>query len=97
MSVPMSQIVFFGARSIVKIKEILEKHAPKTIFLVHGKKSYASCGAESALAAFLQKYNMISFSDFDVNPKIEDIKKGIELFRKNKCEDRKSTRLNSSH
>ena len=82
----MRQQEFFGIRSIKTLKKILLKHNPKNIFLVTGKTSYEKCGAKSILDKILSKYKIIHFYDFETNPKISDIKKGISLFKKNNCD-----------
>ncbi len=82
----MLQKEYFGINSIKNLNKILSKHKPKSIFLVTGKNSYEKCGAKSILDKILSKYNVVHFSDFEANPKISDIKKGIKLFKKNKCD-----------
>ncbi|MBI2654878.1 phosphonoacetaldehyde reductase [Candidatus Woesearchaeota archaeon] len=82
----MHQKEYFGLNSIINLKKILSKYKPKSIFLVTGKNSYEKCGAKSILDKILKGYNVIHFYDFDVNPKLLDIKKGIKLFKKNKCD-----------
>lgn len=52
------------------------------IFLVRGKASYKNCGAESFINQNFDNRNIDSFFDFDPNPQIDDLKKGIELFKK---------------
>ena len=68
------------------LKTILEKEKPNKIFLVTGKQSYASSGAQEKIDFFLSSYNYVHFSDFTPNPKIEDIEKGIELYKKEGCD-----------
>ncbi len=82
----MSQTFFFGAGIISRVQTILEKEKPSHIFLVHGKKSYESSGAAAVLDPLLKKYHVTRFSDFDVNPKIEDVRKGIALFKQHACD-----------
>ena len=82
----MDQTVYFGSGSVSKIKDILDAEKPAHIFLVHGKSSYVSCGAAAVIDPLIQKYQVTRFSDFDVNPKIEDVRKGIALFKKSGCD-----------
>lgn len=89
MSTPehtMSQTVFFGTGSVSRLKEILDAEKPSHIFLVHGKNSYVSCGAAAVIDPLFQKYQVTRFSDFDINPKIEDVRKGIALFKQSACD-----------
>jgi len=77
---------YFGIGSLKELEHILKKEEPQKIFLVTGKNSYKFSGAKNKLELLLTNYFYIQFSDFSVNPKIEDIKKGIELYQKEKCD-----------
>lgn len=82
----MRQKECFGFNSIINLKNILSKHTPKSIFLVTGKDSYEKCGAKAIISNFLDNCNVIHFYNFEINPKIEDIEKGINIFKKNNCD-----------
>lgn len=77
---------YFGFGSIKNLGEILAKHKPRNIFLVTGKSSYEKCGAKKAIEPYLDNYNAVNFHDFDVNPKLKDIEKGISIFKKKNCD-----------
>jgi len=81
----LKQKIYTGYDSYKKIYNILDKFSPQKIFLVTGKKSYISSGAEKILSEFIKEYEHIRFFDFEINPKIKDIKKGINLFNREKC------------
>jgi len=55
---------------------------PKKVFLVRGKSSFETSGARVFIENLLGTAEVTSFSSFSVNPKIEDLRKGIELFKK---------------
>jgi alcohol dehydrogenase class IV len=76
------QILFTKKSSLSDFEIILKKDSPKNIFLVTGKKSYFSSGAEKIINELLGEYSFQRFSDFNKNPKIEDVDKGILLFKK---------------
>jgi len=76
----MKVVEFFGNGSLTRIEKILDDVDPKKIFLVTGKKSFQESGASNVLMPLLDKYNYKIFNDFDPNPKLIDIKKGISLF-----------------
>jgi len=78
----MIQEEYFGIGSIDRLKIILNKEKPDYIFLVTGKDSYTSSGAREKIESLLFSYPHIRFSDFSSNPKIEDVEKGIELYKK---------------
>jgi alcohol dehydrogenase class IV len=78
----MKQEEHFGFGTIKKLEGILEETSAKKVFLVTGKNSYASCGAENSLRGLLGKYGFSRFYDFEENPKIEDVRRGMNSFRK---------------
>ncbi len=82
----MPQTEYFGIGTIKKLEEILAKEKPHKIFLVTGKSSYTSSGAEEKMSIILQPYHYVHFSEFSPNPKIEDIERGIELYRRENCD-----------
>ncbi|MBI2135151.1 phosphonoacetaldehyde reductase [Candidatus Woesearchaeota archaeon] len=82
----MPQQEYLGYNSIENLRNILSKHIPKSIFLVTHKDSYERCGAKSIIDSFLNSSNLAHFNDFEINPKIEDIERGINIFKKNNCD-----------
>ncbi|MEO8666060.1 MAG: phosphonoacetaldehyde reductase, partial [Ignavibacteria bacterium] len=77
----MTQKEFIGIGELGRLGEILKLKDSDKIFLVTGKKSYESSGAEKIINEQLKNYEFKRFSDFEENPKLEDIKTGIELFK----------------
>ena len=69
---------FFGTGSILQLQKIFESEKPGKIFLVFGKGAYEKSGAEAAISQLLAGIDVFRFSDFEENPKIEDVRKGIE-------------------
>jgi alcohol dehydrogenase class IV len=82
----MPQQEYIGYGSIDNLKEVLSKQNLKNIFLVTGKSSYENSGAKKVIEPYLNGYNVVHFYDFEVNPKLSDIERGIMLFRKNNCD-----------
>ena len=82
----MNQKEYFGFDSIRNLKDILEKENPEKIFLVTGKESYEKSGAKESLSQYLKNYDFVHFNDFSSIPLLEDIKKGINILRKEKCD-----------
>ena len=72
---------YFGIGSIGRLQDILAQEKPHHIFLVHGKESYKASGADQKLSPLLTGYHVIHFTDFSSNAKVEDVEKGIMLFR----------------
>lgn len=67
-----------------KLTNILSSIKPKKIFLVTGRSSYIQSGAEKFLSLALRNYSINRFNDFSSNPKLEDVKRGIAIYKKNK-------------
>jgi alcohol dehydrogenase class IV len=82
----MIENIHIGKGSISNLKEILKLHSGKKIFLVTGKSSYKKSGAQEIMESLLKETPYFRFSDFEENPKLEDVKKGIALFNKENCE-----------
>ncbi|HLD00364.1 MAG TPA: phosphonoacetaldehyde reductase [Candidatus Nanoarchaeia archaeon] len=78
----MSQKEYFGVGAIEQVRHILAQEKPSSIFVVRSINSYQLSGAEKKLNKLLQDYDVTHFTDFSSNAKIEDIGKGIDLFRK---------------
>ena len=82
----MIENIYIGKGSISNLSEILKFHSGKKIFLVTGKSSYEKCGAREIMESLLVGIPYFRFSDFEENPKLEDVEKGIEFFNREKCE-----------
>ena len=82
----MSQLEYFGFNSIINLNNILFNHKPTKIFLVTGKDSYIKSGAKSTIDPILNGYDVTHFNNFETNPKLSDVEKGLKLFREKKCD-----------
>lgn len=82
----IKQKIYSGYNAYKKLDNILKNISPKKIFLVAGKSSYAKSGAEKLLKKILINYDYILFTDFTPNPQIDDVAKGAEIFKKQKCD-----------
>lgn len=82
----MPQKEYLGFGLVKNLNKILEKCKPKKIFLVTGQNSYIKSGAKYILDDYLKNYDFIHFNDFEENPKLNDIEKGVSIFKKNKCD-----------
>ncbi|SMC99490.1 Alcohol dehydrogenase, class IV [Desulfocicer vacuolatum DSM 3385] len=78
------QITHSGPGSIKQLKQIIEKHHAKRIFVVTGKISFTKSGASRALNQYLEGREIIRFSDFEINPRLEDALAGIKLLEQTK-------------
>lgn len=75
------EYIYPGA--IENIEKVLPKLNAKNLLLVRGKKSFIKSGAKEALISVYDKYNVVEFSDFSVNPKLEEAEIGYDLFENN--------------
>lgn len=82
----MSKNIYIGKHSISNLSEILKLHTGKKVFLVTGKSSYEKSGAQKIMESLLEGTPYFRFSDFEENPKLEDVEKGIDLFNRENCE-----------
>lgn len=65
------------------LPSILEELGVRQIFLVTGNQSYFASGLEKAFLTMISPYKVIRFSDFNPNPSLPDIIRGLSLFKKN--------------
>jgi len=70
---------YIGKLSLRNLKQIIEKINAKKILLLTGKKSYSTSAAKTKLEPFLRSLKVDRFSDFEINPKIEDVYAGVSL------------------
>lgn len=77
----IQQKAYIGIDCLSTFHAVLKDYKPKKVFLVRGKKSYQLCGAEQVIDEALEKItsDIMSFHDFEENPKIEDVEKGLSL------------------
>jgi len=66
--------------TLEEAQDVILQQNPKNIFLVTGRKSFESSGAKSKISKLLSK-NITQFYDFSPNPKLEDVKRGIEEYK----------------
>lgn len=74
-------VEYVGDGSIARLHDIIEQHAARCVLLVTGKESYRASGAEAALAPSLRGLQVRRFCDFAVNPRLQDIERGLAVVR----------------
>lgn len=77
----MGQMEYRGSGSICNLDSILEGLKAKRILLVFGKTSFPASGARDKVLPVLEKYKVLDYSDFGVNPQVVDIERCAGLFR----------------
>jgi len=81
----MNQFVCINNNCSDYLKKVIKPISPKKVFLVTGKESYTNSGSEEFIQEVLLNTDTVIFSDFSKNPKINDVLRGIELFKKHQC------------
>ena len=73
--------IFLGSGAIHSVRSIMEELQVRHVFLVTGKQSFDFSGTADIIKSALKKYSVTRFCDFQENPKIEDVRRGICLLR----------------
>ena len=71
---------------VASLSQILDAHSPKKIFLVTDSVAYAASGAQEKLKDCFSGQVVNCFDDFQMNPRLEDVEKGVNFFRENQCD-----------
>jgi len=82
----MNQRAFVGIDAVEELDAILKEHSPRKIFLVTGKKSFELSGGKSILNEKLSGYDVTVFNELKVNPQLEDIKRGLKVYKEAGCD-----------
>src|SRR3990167_6975719 len=77
----MTQTEYIGEGAIQKLGDTVSSFAPKKVFLVTGKASYAASGAAAAVEKALRDCEVLHYTDFGALPLQEDIDKGITAYK----------------
>ena len=72
--------------NIAAIISWLKRKKAKKIFLVTGRNSFHVSGSKNYLTPLLNKYDFVRFNDFEDNPQLKDVYRGIELFKSEGCD-----------
>ena len=80
------QVVKFEKEAIESLSEDLKSLNVNKVFLVTGKKSYTDSGAQDIIESLSDNFEFIRFENFEDNPNIDDVEKGVKYFKKNNCD-----------
>jgi len=72
---------FIGHNAIADLQQVLHQMGQKQVFLVHGGKSYESCGAKQSIETVLKSEGIaaIAYNEVSPNPLYEEVLKGKQL------------------
>lgn len=76
----IEQEVFYK-KQYAELKKTIHNYAANEIFVVRGNHSFKASGADAFLLDLVEKDNYTSFFEFNPNPQLTDLKKGIDLFK----------------
>jgi len=76
----MEQQIYFE-QNISSVADEVSRLRPKNVLVVTGSSSYETSGATTIVDKLFGKYRLLFFSNFGVNPKVEDLQEGINLCR----------------
>lgn len=68
--------------SLQELEPVLQRLGVRSLFLVADATAYEHSGARQTLAPLLSGYRVISFTNFEPNPKFEDLQTGLAAFQK---------------
>lgn len=71
----------FLGNDLIRIADVFNTLAPRTIFLVTAKSSYVSSGAEAKLLPLLRERDVVHFREYSPNPTTGDVERGLKVFR----------------
>ena len=70
-----------GEGAIARMADLLAREQARRVLLVTGRDSYVRSGAEQALGPALEGRSVTRFHDFETNPNLPDVERGIRLCR----------------
>lgn len=78
-----NQSYILGDDSLKYFQEYIAEHNIRRIFLVRGKNSFQSCGAQKWIHHISEsnELEVISFTDFQNNPRISDVMAGLKCLK----------------
>ena len=84
----MTQKAFIGNEAINDWLRHMQSIAPHRCFLVRGKRSFDQCGGKQVIEELkhLTHCDVVEYSEFSVNPKIEEAYDGVKLFMKSNAD-----------
>ena len=74
--------IFFGKGEIAKLPEALKNYG-KNVLLVYGGGSIKKNGIYDTVQNLLKGFNIVELSGVEPNPRIETVRRGVELCREN--------------
>ncbi len=77
--------MLFGKGQISNLPEVLNKYG-KNVLLAYGGGSIKKNGIYGKIQELLKDYNIVELNGIEPNPRIETVRRGLELCRENNIE-----------
>ncbi|HBE89682.1 MAG: hypothetical protein A3E37_04590 [Candidatus Andersenbacteria bacterium RIFCSPHIGHO2_12_FULL_46_9] len=77
------QLEYMTHHSVAPLARLLKKYRTKHILIVTDNLAYTVSGAAEKYSTVLKPYHPVFFTDYTVNPKLPDIRRGLKLFHQN--------------
>ncbi len=74
-------IVCFRDGAITEVAKILDRLSACKLFFVVDESAYTASGADKCLDPYLHSQSVTRFLNFELNPKLHDIERGVRLMR----------------
>jgi len=72
---------YIGYNAIKNLEGILKENSLRNIFLITGRKSFENTKIKDVIFNALKGFKFLRFNDFTPNPKLDDVKNGLNLFK----------------
>lgn len=79
-------LIIKGTNSLSKLSDLAEQNKWKKLFFVTGKSSFEKTGAKEIVLSLFPEGQLTFFNDFEINPKLNDVYRGIEKFSDSKAD-----------
>ena len=76
------QVVHLRENAIAELEVILREHSTRNPFFVVDEVAYSASNAVDVLQPILSSLETVRFNGFEPNPKLSDVERGVEMFRK---------------
>jgi alcohol dehydrogenase class IV len=73
--------VYLKEDALGEVARIIERHSVRRLLFVVDEAAYMACGADAVLESTLRACVVAKFTGFELNPKIDDIDRGVEQSR----------------
>jgi len=82
----MKDPVIFGSGALGQLPEVLGELDTESLFLVTGRASFQASGAADAIEGLSRDFTIEQFSEFQANPQLADVERGVQQFRQSGCQ-----------